>query len=76
MRKKLEEEKSLRSINKPLMVYALVTEKMMCAGKAMKSERELAEQLEVNTEGEFPGNCNVSYLSLAMVALEESVGGA
>ena len=27
-------------------------------------------------EGEFPGNCSVSYLSLAMVALEETVGGA
>ena len=27
-------------------------------------------------EGEFPDNCSVSYLSLAIVALEESVGGA
>ena len=27
-------------------------------------------------EGEFSGNGSVSYLSLAMVALEESVGGA
>ena len=27
-------------------------------------------------EGEFPGNCSVSYLSLAMVVMEESVGGA
>ena len=27
-------------------------------------------------EDEFPGNCSISYLSLAMVALDESVGGA
>ena len=32
--------------------------------------------LVAGAEGEFPGNCSVSYLSLAMVALEESVGGA
>ena len=32
--------------------------------------------LVAGAEGEFPGNFSVSYLSLAMVALEEFVGGA
>ena len=34
------------------------------------------EPIVAGAEGEFPRNYSVSYLSLAMVALEESVGGA
>ena len=33
------------------------------------------DPIVAGAEGEFPGNCIVSYLSLAMVALVESVGG-
>ena len=44
---------------------------------SLETSRSLANGPIVSGgEGEFPGNCSVSYLSLAIVALEESVGGA
>ena len=44
---------------------------------SLENARSLANGPVVEgAEGKFPGNCCVSYLSLAMVALEESVGGA
>ena len=44
---------------------------------SVETVRSLANgPIVAGAEGEFPGNYSVSYLSLAMVALEESVGGA
>ena len=44
---------------------------------SLETARSLANgPIVPGAEREFPGNYSVSYLSLAMVALEESVGGA
>ena len=44
---------------------------------SLEAARSLANgPIVVGAEGEFPGNSSISYLSLAMIALEESVGGA
>ena len=44
---------------------------------SLETARLLANApIVTGAEWEFPGNCSVSYLSLAMIALEESVGGA